>query len=121
MLAGAYDRSRAHAWEGAHGTVLPEVDPTDETGADIRNVSQPERRLLFAILADAIVRLRRMTTAPRHATRELLEAEADGKPFTLCLLDVDDFKRINDLFGHPDGDRLLAELPAHLDRIDEAE
>ncbi len=75
MPAGAYDRSRAHAWEGAHGMVLPEVDPTDETGADVRNVSQPERRLLFAILADAIVRFRRLATAPRHASRELVEAE----------------------------------------------
>ena len=55
--------------------VLPEVDPTDDIGADVRHVSQPERRLLFAVLADAIVRFRRLATAPRHATRELMEAE----------------------------------------------
>jgi hypothetical protein len=55
--------------------VLPEVDPTDDSGADVSKVSQPERRLLFAILADAIVRFRRLATAPRHATRELIEAE----------------------------------------------
>jgi diguanylate cyclase (GGDEF)-like protein/putative nucleotidyltransferase with HDIG domain len=52
--------------------------------------------------------------------RELLDAEADGTPFTLCLLDVDDFKRINDLFGHPDGDRLLAELASKLRQNGEA-
>jgi hypothetical protein len=75
MLAGANDHSRARLWEGAHGMVLPEVDPTDDTGADVRNVSQPERRLLFAILADAIVRVRRLATAPRHTARELVEAE----------------------------------------------
>lgn len=55
--------------------VLPEVDPTDDTGADVRKVAQPERRLLFAILSDAIVRFRRLASAPRHMTRELIEAE----------------------------------------------
>ena len=52
--------------------------------------------------------------------RELVEAEAAGTPFTLCLLDVDDFKRINDLFGHPEGDRLLAELSSKLRQNGEA-
>src|SRR5205807_10253868 len=36
--------------------------------------------------------------------RELIEANRTGTDFTLCLVDVDDFKRVNDLFGHPDGD-----------------
>lgn len=75
MLAAAYDGSRIRNWEGHHGMTLPEVDPTDDGGADVRNVSQPERRLFFAILSDAIVRFRRLATAPRHSARELREAE----------------------------------------------
>jgi hypothetical protein len=75
MLASAHDRFRSGFWEGSHGMVLPEVDPTDDAGADVRNVSQPERRLLFAILSDALVRYRRLATAPRHVARELIEAE----------------------------------------------
>jgi hypothetical protein len=75
MIASAHDRSGGKAWEASHGMVLPEVDPTDDVGADVRHVSQPERRLLFAILSDAIVRCRRLATASRHAALELREAE----------------------------------------------
>jgi hypothetical protein len=74
-MHAAHDRSRSTQWEGAHGMVLPEVDPTDETALDAHKATQPERRLLLAILADAIVRCRRLATAPRHASIELREAE----------------------------------------------
>ncbi|MEO6027815.1 MAG: hypothetical protein ABIR79_13195 [Candidatus Binatia bacterium] len=75
MIASAHDRSGGKAWEASHGMVLPEVDPTDDVGADLRHVAQPERRLLFAVLSDAIIRYRRLATAPRHASIELREAE----------------------------------------------
>src|SRR2546427_13136578 len=39
--------------------------------------------------------------------RELLNAEEQQAPLTLCFVDIDDFKKINDRFGHPSGDRVL--------------
>jgi diguanylate cyclase (GGDEF)-like protein len=39
---------------------------------------------------------------------------ADERPATLVLLDLNGFKRFNDTFGHPAGDRMLARLGADL-------
>lgn len=41
---------------------------------------------------------------------ELARAERYGGPLTLLLLDVDRFKQVNDLHGHPCGDEVLLRL-----------
>ncbi|MCA9754506.1 MAG: sensor domain-containing diguanylate cyclase [Candidatus Eisenbacteria bacterium] len=50
----------------------------------------------------------------RHFLTRLQEEQArakrHGHEFSLLFLDIDDFKRINDTYGHGLGDRILAEL-----------
>jgi diguanylate cyclase (GGDEF)-like protein len=61
----------------------------------------------------------------RRAFDERLQEELDsacsgGKLLALCLIDIDDFKAINDTHGHALGDLVLAEVGAQLRRSGEA-
>src|SRR5207247_8389936 len=46
----------------------------------------------------------------RHLPQEIERARIYGVPLSLLMLDVDDFKDINDNYGHTAGDVVLSEL-----------
>src|SRR5205814_8405493 len=56
----------------------------------------------------------------QRLARELEHALRYGRPLAICLVDVDDFKRINDRFGHPAGDRVLSMVATRLRQTGEA-
>ena len=60
--------------------------------------------------------------AYQAALRERIsETERSGEPFSLCLVDVDNFKHVNDVYGHPVGDDVLALIAEMLGAADNAQ
>ena len=57
----------------------------------------PNRRFLLSLLADRVE-----------------AGQAGAKPFAIGLLDLDGFKPINDIHGHPAGDRILKQVADRL-------
>lgn len=44
------------------------------------------------------------------ANREFEQARQQGTPLAFLLLDIDDFKVVNDTYGHPEGDNVLQRI-----------
>jgi hypothetical protein len=56
----------------ARELLFGDVDPTDDEMRVARQATQPERRLFFAILSDAIVRFRKLVAAREAVRRDVL-------------------------------------------------
>jgi diguanylate cyclase (GGDEF) domain len=56
---------------------------------------------------DALTGLPNRATFLERARRELERAQRNGSSLALAMLDIDHFKRFNDRYGHPAGDRVL--------------
>jgi diguanylate cyclase (GGDEF)-like protein len=65
-------------------------------------------------LHDPLTGLPNRRAAVAEVHHRLDEPQADTRPFLLALLDLDDFKTVNDTHGHPAGDELLTVVAARL-------
>jgi diguanylate cyclase (GGDEF)-like protein/putative nucleotidyltransferase with HDIG domain len=77
-------------------------------------------RAMRLALTDPLTNLGNHRHFHERLQRGLTEAEEKGQPLSLCLVDIDDFKRINDRFGHPAGDGVLGQVGKRLRQGGEA-
>jgi diguanylate cyclase (GGDEF)-like protein len=61
-------------------------------------------------ITDGLTKLHNHRFFQEHLTREIKRVDRSGEPLSLLLLDIDDFKQLNDHFGHVAGDELLVGL-----------
>jgi cyclic di-GMP phosphodiesterase Gmr len=82
------------------------------SSADISEQKAVEDRLFRSAYYDELTGLptRRVI---EHRANSLLQREAHGR-FALAFLDIDNFKHINDYYGHAIGDALLVEVAKRL-------
>jgi diguanylate cyclase (GGDEF)-like protein len=84
-----------------------------------RSVHEALRAMRLA-LTDPLTGLGNHRHFHERLQRDLDLAQLSGTPLSLCLIDIDDFKRINDRFGHPIGDRVLEQVASRLRQGGEA-
>ncbi len=82
--------------------------------SDITEQSQQRDRLERQAHFDELTRLPNRARLMELLSDAMTAADADGYLLTVCYLDLDRFKPVNDRFGHAAGDRLLVELAGRL-------
>jgi diguanylate cyclase (GGDEF)-like protein len=80
----------------------------------LREVRGQQRRLAESALTDPVTGLGNRLLFAERVSHALALHARDGRPVSLCWLDVDDFKVINDTYGHAAGDDVLIRLAARL-------
>ena len=73
-----------------------------------------EQRIRHQALHDPLTRLANRVLCRDRLEQALAHAERSGSAAAVLFVDVDDFKRVNDLYGHATGDKLLVALARRL-------
>jgi diguanylate cyclase (GGDEF)-like protein len=86
----------------------------DSARAAIDNLQQKTRVLEEASQRDKLTGLYNRARLDTYLADEFAIAQRIGKPLSVIMADVDHFKRVNDTYGHPVGDRVLLAVAAAL-------
>ena len=81
---------------------------------DIQEMKDAEEKIRQMVVHDGLTGLANRSLLESHTRTEIAHAERNQSSFCLLFLDMDNFKYINDRFGHGIGDRLLQEFGKRL-------
>jgi diguanylate cyclase (GGDEF)-like protein/PAS domain S-box-containing protein len=77
---------------------------------DITMEKEREKRLFYLATTDRLTKLLNRHAGMKIFENLLYQAQRYGVPFSLLMLDIDDFKKINDELGHLAGDLALRKV-----------
>ena len=81
---------------------------------DITIKREAEEKLRHAALYDELTGLANRVLLFDLVRAELARADRHEQPFAVLYMDLDDFKQVNDRFGHEAGDALLREVASRI-------
>lgn len=78
--------------------------------SDVTEIKQLEIQLREQATIDPLTGTFNRRHLETHWQREIARTQRKGMPFSLIMLDIDHFKRVNDTYGHDVGDEALIRL-----------
>ncbi|SEQ02456.1 diguanylate cyclase (GGDEF) domain-containing protein [Faunimonas pinastri] len=83
----------------------------------VKRRQQAEAQLEYLATTDPLTEIANRRAFDRVLRKEWLRSAREGTSVSLMLLDVDQFKRFNDLYGHQAGDRCLRSIAAAISGV----
>jgi diguanylate cyclase (GGDEF)-like protein/PAS domain S-box-containing protein len=105
---------RATPLKEASGAIIGAVEVFSDNSAKTQMAERLARMEQLALL-DALTGLPNRRYVESHIYARLEEFRRGGWPFGVLYMDIDDFKLVNDTFGHEAGDQVLRMVARTLD------
>lgn len=126
-LLATVRRGETHSWvsEGPDGRVIAITNKPIANGfwigthEDITARRQAERRVEHLAWYDALTDLPNRAAFNERLAAAVQRTAATTEKFALLCADLDRFKVVNDVFGHPTGDKLVREIARRLSGVTE--
>ncbi|OIQ87417.1 putative diguanylate cyclase YegE [mine drainage metagenome] len=103
--------TKPHEFTEAQRALLCDLSSMVITALESRNLMN---QLGLLAMTDHLTGLPNRVQFERVLNSEVAHALRTGEPFTVLYMDLDDFKGINDSFGHAAGDEVLCEVAGRM-------
>lgn len=121
MLAESFDNMRVHLKEiiDSRDLVMDELSDLNDSLEERVHERTQELQFLNVKIAheamhDPLTSLPNRILITEQLQQTILHAQRAKSSFAVLMMDLDNFKEVNDTLGHPEGDRLLIEVAERL-------
>ncbi len=89
-------------------------------GEATKELEEANKELARSSITDGMTKLYNRAEIQRRIIKSIREAKINRNGLALIMLDIDNFKRINDTYGHKEGDNVIIGLSSIMLELDKA-